>query len=137
MKYLLDTNVLMHWVNQSDGHDLIDFRIASTPSEKMAISAITVWEISRMVEKAKVSARSIQALLAAMSLFPVIVLDEQIAALGGSLSGRLSNLGISIGDRDSMIAATAMSRRLVMVTDNVKEFARVPGIVVENWRRRQ
>lgn len=135
MKYLLDTNVLMHWVNKSDGHDLIDFRIASMPSEKMAISAITVWEVSRMVEKAKVSARSIQALLAAVSLFPVIVLDEQIAALGGSLSGRLSNLGISIGDRDSMIAATAMSRRLVMVTDNVKEFARVPGLPVENWRK--
>lgn len=135
MRYLLDTNVLVHLVNKSLGHELIELRIFSTQLDKMSISAVTVWEISRMIEKAKVPTKATKALDETMSLFSVIPLNDQIAAIGGSLSGWLSNRGLTIGDRDSMIAATAMSHKLIMVTDNVREFERVPGIVVENWRK--
>jgi predicted nucleic acid-binding protein len=85
-RYLLDTNVLMHWVNKAEGFERIEERLI------------------------------------------------QSAALGGSLHAYLSNQGKTIGERDSMIAATAMSKRYTMVTDNHKEFSRVPGIVLESWR---
>jgi tRNA(fMet)-specific endonuclease VapC len=46
----------------------------------------------------------------------------------------LANKGITIGERDSMIAVIALTNGYVMVTDNTKEFCRIPGLSLENWR---
>ena len=51
-RYLLDTNVLLHVVNRSKGYDLIEQRLASSGAREITVSAITVWEIFRMAEKA-------------------------------------------------------------------------------------
>lgn len=133
-RYLLDTNVLLHLVNKAQGHELIAQRLTTTDPEKIRISVITVWEISRMVEKAKVPTKATKAALEAMKLFKVEPLSSLAAAVGGNLHAYLANKGLTIGERDSMIAGIAMVNDWVMVTDNVKEFGRVPSILVENWR---
>jgi tRNA(fMet)-specific endonuclease VapC len=133
-QYLLDTNVLLHLVNQAEGWEKISARIALLQHNEMKVSAVTVWEIYRMAEKAKVSKKTIQATLGLLALFAVEPLTDKAAALGGSLHAMLSNQGQTIGERDSMIAATALNQNLVMVSDNTKEFSRVPGLVLENWR---
>lgn len=133
-RYLLDTNVLLHVVNRSQGWERIVKRFEEVGQSAMAVSAVTVWEIFRMVECAKVSKKLLTASVVLLELFEVEPLTAQNAALGGSLAGWLSNKGLTIGDRDSMIGGTAMSTRRVMVTDNTEEFNRVPGIQVENWR---
>jgi tRNA(fMet)-specific endonuclease VapC len=137
-RYLLDTNVLMHWVNKAEGFERIEERLIQIQPDRLFVSVVTMWEIYRMAAKAeykhKVSTRACKALMTALEMFTPIELDAQSAALGGSLHAYLSNQGKTIGERDSMIAATAMSKRYTMVTDNHKEFSRVPGIVLENWR---
>ena len=72
--------------------------------------------------------------MATLKWFKVQPLDSVAAAVGGNLHAMLGNKGLTIGERDSMIAGIAMANDWVMVTDNVKEFSRVPGILVENWR---
>ena len=134
-RYLLDTNVLLHLVNKSKGHELIAHQLTTKTPQQLFISAITVWEISRMVEKR--SAASPKAALAALRLmeqFRVTPLDARSAAVGGNLHASLANRGATIGERDSMIAGIATTNDMDVVTDNVKEFARVPGILVHNWR---
>jgi tRNA(fMet)-specific endonuclease VapC len=69
-----------------------------------------------------------------MAQFPVEALDKTSAAIGGNLHAALANKGIMIGERDSMIAAIALSKGFVMVTDNTKEFCRIPELPLENWR---
>ena len=133
-RYLLDTNVILHVVNKSAGFEQIEARLSEVAQRNLYVSSVTVWEISRMVERAKVSKATVRATLELLDFFEVLALTNQVAALGGSLAGWLQNQGTPIGDRDSMIAGTAMSHNLVMVTDNLREFARVPGILVENWR---
>ena len=137
-RYLLDTNVIAHLVNKSTGYELIEERLSQTRPDRLFVSVITVWEIYRMRAKAelkhKVSTRASRALVAALELFTPVDLDEQKAALGGGIHALLSHSGATIGERDSMIAATAISNKLVMVTDNLGEFYRVPGITLENWR---
>ncbi len=133
-RYLLDTNVLLHVVNKSTGFEQIESRLSQVAQRNLYVSAVTVWEISRMVERAKVSKATMRATLELLDFFEVLPLTNQVAALSGSLAGSLQNQGTPIGERDSMIAGTAMSHKLVMVTDNLREFARVPGILVENWR---
>lgn len=132
--YLLDTNVITHWVNKASGHALIEKHLFTLPIASLHISAVTVWEVSRMAEKAKVSTKASRALMEAIGLFAVEPLTAKIAAIGGSLHGWLSNKGQTIGERDSMIAGTALAHGHIMVTDNVREFARVPGLQIQNWR---
>lgn len=132
--YLIDTNVLVHWVNGSRGSDRIEQRLFGTPREHLHTSLITVYEVARMVEKARVSSRATRALEQSLGMVNVVSLNEAMAALGGSLAGTLSNKGIAISVPDSLIAATAMHTGFVLVTDNVKDFQHVPGITLENWR---
>lgn len=135
IRYLLDTNVLLHLVNKARGHELIARQLETTDPRQLFISAITVWEISRMVEKK--SAASPKAALAALRLmeqFKVMPMDSRSAAIGGNLHAYLANHGTTIGERDSMIAGIATVHEMDVVTDNTKEFDRVPGVFVHNWR---
>jgi tRNA(fMet)-specific endonuclease VapC len=61
------------------------------------------------------------------------VFDEAAALEGARLRARLNGLGTRIGDLDSLIAAQALARRLTLVTNNLREFQRVPGLRLENW----
>ncbi len=134
--YLLDTNVITHWVNKARGHELIEEQLFTLPIASLHISAVTVWEVCRMAERAKVSTKASRALMEAIGLFAVEPLTAQIAALSGNLHGWLSNKGQTIGERDSMFAGTALACGHIMVTDNMREFERVPGIEIQNWRTR-
>ena len=134
-RYLLDTNVVVHVANKATGWENIITKMETIGHGDISISAVTVWEIYRMAERAKVKKIAIKSMLSLSAMFKVIDMDGQIAALGGSLHAQLAAQGLTIGERDSMIAATAMCGHFVMVTDNVNEFSRVPGIVVENWLR--
>lgn len=136
-RYLLDSNVLMHVVNKASGYGLIESRLLSARADTVLISAVTVWEIFRAAEKGKVPAKAAKAALAFISEFKAVPLTREAAALGGSMWARLAKIGLMIGERDSMIAGSAVAHGFTMVTDNTSEFGRVPGLVVENWRRPQ
>lgn len=58
MRFLLDTNVLLHVVNKAKGYELIEQRLVTAPAHSLVVSVITVWEIFRMVEKAKVPSKA-------------------------------------------------------------------------------
>ena len=66
-RYLLDTNVLLHVVNRSKGYELIEQRLASSGAREITVSAITVWEIFRMAEKAKIPTKASKAALQILS----------------------------------------------------------------------
>jgi tRNA(fMet)-specific endonuclease VapC len=70
-----------------------------------------------------------------LQLAPTLAWDADAADEHGSLRAMLRSKGKPIGDFDEMIAAHALSRNAVLVTDNVKHFAQVPGLRVENWLR--
>jgi tRNA(fMet)-specific endonuclease VapC len=65
---------------------------------------------------------------------PALEFDLEAAAFYGRLRARLESKGTPIGPNDTLIAAQALARSLVVVTDNVGEFGRVKGLRVENWR---
>lgn len=131
MKLMLDTNICIYVIKQKPPEVLARFREHAVGD--IVISSITVAELQCGVEKSVKPARNQQAIN--QFLLPLIVLDFDHAAaiVYGRCRATLEMQGRSIGPLDMLIAAHAVSLDLTLVTNNTGEFARVPGLKLENW----
>jgi tRNA(fMet)-specific endonuclease VapC len=132
-RYLLDTNVVSDFVR---GDAAVQARLRGIVPTDIAVSSITVMEVTYGLELTPGRARRlrpvIDALFGAVELVPLSVEDARAA---GALRAALRRRGRPIGPYDVLLAGCALARGLVFVTANSTEFARVGGLLVENWRR--
>lgn len=133
MTYLLDTCVLSDFARGETG--TLARMKHSNPSE-LAVSAISVMEVEYGLAldegRARKLAPVMRAILGAVSVLPYGVEEARASA---ALRASLESKGKPIGAYDVLIAGAALSRGLVLVTSNVREFARVPVLRIENWRK--
>ena len=132
MRYLLDTNVWVDYLNQSSGS--VTARIQRADPDELGLSTVVLAELRYGADKSQRPARNHDRIDTLVQEIPGLDFDEAAAAAFGRLRTALEAQGSPIGPYDMMIAAQALSRRLVLVTDNVREFGRVKGLQVENWR---
>ncbi|MDH7489742.1 MAG: type II toxin-antitoxin system VapC family toxin [Anaerolineae bacterium] len=135
MKYLLDTNICIALIRHKPA-SLLE-KIAQHTVADIGISSITVAELQYGVYRSQSPVQNEQAL--ALFLLPLTILDfDHLAAVAyGRLRAALEAQGVPVGSLDMLIAAQAVSRGLTVVTNNVREFARVPGLSVEDWSQGQ
>ena len=108
--------------------------MALTPDETVT-SVVVAGELRAWI--AKTGSERLERLIAtALVAIPVLPLGPEIAEVYGSLRAGLERAGTVIGSNDLWIAAHAISLDAVMVTDNIREFARVPDLPVQNWLRK-
>ena len=131
MKYLLDTNICIYVIRKKSANVLRELN--SHPVSEVAISAITVAELEYGVEKSSQPAPNRQALDQFLVPFMTLDFDYDAAQEYGRIRAHLEGRGTPIGALDTLIAAQAASRSLILVTNNTKEFSRVPGLAVEDW----
>lgn len=131
MNYLLDTNICIYIINKKPATVLK--RIEAKRPDQVAISTITQAELEYGLARSRFPERNRAALL--QFLFPFQLLDfDQLAAVQyGTIRSDLETKGRPIGAMDLLIAAQAVSRNLILVTNNEKEFGRVEGLNIENW----
>ena len=129
--YMLDTTICVYLINKK--HLGLAQKIAEVPIEKICISTITQAELEFGVAKSQNSAKNAQALMKFLSTISVIDFDTQAAETYGEIRADLQRKGSVIGHMDMLIAAHAKSKGFVIVTNNVREFERVEGLVLENW----
>lgn len=130
--YMLDTNAASAAMRGTAG---MDERLQRLDTSQWCISAVTHSEIrfgASLKPKATKLARYVDAFLSVATTAPW---DEAAAEKHGRLRAALRLAGTPIGDFDEMIAAHALALGAVLVTDNVRHFERVEGLVVENWVR--
>ena len=131
MRYLLDTNTCIAAMRH---HAPVLGRLASVGPADCAISSITTYELHTGVEKcadpAKESAK-VDLFLATVS---ELVFDRPAAREAGRIRALLESQGRMIGAYDVLLAGHARSIGLTLVTANVSEFSRVPGLSWENWQ---
>ncbi len=130
--FLLDTNIVSAALR---GAPEIDARLSALDGEQWCISAVTRAELRFGVAlrpSAQRLARLVDAFLAVARTAPW---DEAAADTHGQVRARLRSNGTPIGDFDEMIAAHALSLGATLVTDNVRHFARIEHLQVENWLR--
>ncbi|MDO8464108.1 MAG: type II toxin-antitoxin system VapC family toxin [Gallionella sp.] len=130
-RYLLDTNICIYIKNHRPAEVLA--RFSKLPPGKVAMSAITYGELCLGAEKSSKPKESRHILEQLIALIPVLPLDDTVSVHYGKIRQRLQASGKPIGNNDLWIASHALAHKLILVTNNVAEFERVPGLRIENW----
>lgn len=131
MMYLLDTNICIYIIKKKPPNVLRKFKTLKLGD--IGISSITVAELRYGVEKSKYGARNRRAVDQFLTPLAIADFDAEAAQLYGNIRAALEAKGTPIGPLDTLIAAHALSLGVTLVTNNIKEFSRVPGLKLENW----
>jgi tRNA(fMet)-specific endonuclease VapC len=130
LRYLLDTNIVIYVIKQRPASVLRKF---NQHAPHMAISAITLAELMHGAEKSAQLERNLAAIEDFCSRLEVLPYTQEAAQHYGSIRASLEKSGKTIGVNDLHIAAHARSLGLTLVTNNLKEFERVPALRFANW----
>lgn len=133
MEYLFDTNICIYLINNKSEY-LID-RVERNGIEKIGISSITIAELEYGIAKSKSTHKEENriALLEFLLPFKFIEFNHNDAYEYGMIRQDLQSKGNIIGNMDLLIGSQAISRKLILVTNNVKEFRRIENIKIDNW----
>lgn len=132
LKYLLDTNIVIYVIKR---RPIEVMGVFNENAGRMAISAITLSELFHGAEKSAKVAQNLAVVEEFASLLEVLPYTAKASQHYGAIRSALEKTGQPIGVNDLHIAAHARSEGLTLVTNNVGEFARVPGLLTENWIR--
>ena len=129
--YLLNTDICIYVIKKKPAGVLNTLKKKSRRG--IHISSITVAELEYGVEKSGFPEKNRVSLMEFLAIFDIIMFDARDAAEYGKIRAGLERKGTPIGPMDLMIASQAVSRKLVLVTNNIKEFSRIEGLNFENW----
>ena len=131
MKVLLDTNICIYLIKNNPPEVRQHFTQLN-PGD-VGVSSITVAELQYGVAKSTAKDKNAAALAAFLLPLEILPFDTESAVAYGSIRSRLEQEGRPIGSLDMLIAAQAVAHKLTLVSNNLKEFARVPELGCENW----
>lgn len=130
MAYLLDTNI---FIAALKGHPTVRARLEALPASAVLLSPIVLGELETGVEKSTQIERNRARLTGVVARLELVPLDGAVSTTYAGIRAKLERHGTPIGANDLWIAAHALTLGAILVTDNLREFCRVDGLVVENW----
>ena len=131
MKYMLDTNICIYAIKKSSEN--IFLKLKENIDEGICISAITLAELEHGIYKSLYPEKNTSALMKLLAVLSVEHFDDYAAIEYGRICAYLQKQGTPIGIIDMLIAGHARSRDYILVTNNMKEFERIPDLKLENW----
>lgn len=132
MKYLLDTDICSYIIRKRPKSVIEKFK--SIPLGDIGISVITVCEFESGIPGSANPDKLRSAIDTFLSPFNIVDFQQSDAIVFGKIDYFLQSNGIPIGDMDTLIASQAISRELILITNNVKHYSRVPGLTYESWK---
>ena len=131
MRYMLDTNICIYTIKHKP--EKVFQRLQEINPEDICVSSVTYAELVHGVEKSAAVEKNRLALLMLLAKIEILNFDVDAADCYGKIKADLDKKGTPIDPLDMMIAGHAMSMGYAVVTNNVKEFSRVQGLILENW----
>lgn len=131
MKLLLDTNICIYIIKNKPATVLEQFRDLNPVD--VGISSVTVYELMYGVYKSQQPRKNLEALNRFLAPLNIVDFDKDDASMCGKIRAELEGRGQTIGPYDLQIAAQAVTRKLTLVTNNLREFRRVPHLETLNW----
>lgn len=129
--YLLDTDTCIFLLNRKDLS--VELKLKALKRDEVAVSTVTMAELyygAAHSEKREANKKRVEIFCSSLTLIPF---DEQAAEIFGTTKESLISQGAMIGVIDLLIASMALSQKAILVTHNLQEFRRVPGLKVEDW----
>ena len=131
MKFMLDTNICIYIIKRKPSNVIERFK--QTEISQIGVSAITLSELSYGVSKSSKPEQNQMALVQFIAPLEILPYDDDAAQYYGELRSHLEEQVTPIGSLDMLIAAHALSTSCILVTNNEKEFIRIPNLKIENW----
>ncbi len=131
IKYMLDTNICIYIIKRKP-ENVID-RFRQTKISQVGISSITLSELEYGIAKSSKPDQNQFALAQFLAPMEILSYDDEAAQKYGRLRSFLEKQGTPIGSLDMLIAAHALAIDCILVTNNEKEFNRVPNLNLDNW----
>ncbi len=131
MRYMLDTNICIYAIKHKP--EKVFNKLQEVDPEDVCVSSVTYAELVHGVEKSAAVEKNRLALFMLLANIEIKNFDTDAADCYGKIRADLEKKGTPIGPLDMMIAGHAQSLDLTIVTNNVKEFARVDNLKIENW----
>lgn len=130
LRYMLDTNICIHVLKH---HPTAARDAFNRHSQHLCMSSVVLAELLYGAEKSSHPDDNRDVVERFAARLDIVSFDDRAAAHYGRLRADLERVGQPIGPYDLMIAAHARSLGLTLVTNNQREFQRVPGLLLENW----
>ena len=134
MGVLIDASVLIEYER---GRIDLQEKLAGHEEDEVFLSVITASELLHGVHRAqdaRIRARRSAFVEAVLERFPILPVDLTTARVHAQLWADLASSGLLIGPHDLWLAAAAVAQGLTLLTANLREFKRVPGLVVASWQ---
>ena len=131
MKYLLDTNECIYIIKKKPSQ--VFEKLGTLQINDIGISVITLAELEYGISKSTFPEKNKIALIKFLAPLEILPFTEKAAEIYGKIRSYLEKTGSIIGTLDLFIGAHAKSENLVLVTNNVTEFGRIPNLKIENW----
>ena len=129
--YLLDSNICIYLINKRP--DYIVNKISEHKPPDIKLSAISMGELEYGVSKSTNREKNRDALIHFASAFDILEFNDEDAEVYGIIRADLEKRGQIIGPYDMQIASQAITRDLILVTNNTREFSRINNLRIENW----
>lgn len=133
LRHMLDTDISSYIMRDASPH--LQNRLRFAPARSLCVSVITKAELlfgSARSQNKRHNRREVDAYLSQVDVLPW---DDAAAEAYAGIRASLERAGTPIGELDTLIAAHALALNAVLVTNNTRHFARVPGLKVENWAK--
>ena len=128
--YILDTNTLIYFFKGRGG---VPERLLAVSPKEIGIPTVVLYELEYGIAKSKSPKKRQQQLQELCSLVNLFPFGHSEAKLTANLRASLEKKGTPIGPYDLLIAGTALSHNGVLITNNTKEFSRIPKLQLQNW----
>ena len=130
MTYLIDTDIIIYSLKN---HTQVVENFRRFANAQKSISVITYGELAYGAQKSQHVEKNLAKVYRISELFPILPVSRTIIDTFASLKASLEKTGRGIDDMDLLIAATAITHNLVLVTNNSRHFARISGLGTVNW----
>ena len=130
--YLLDTDILIYSLK---AHEIVQQNLRHHLHDPINVSAVTLMELYYGAYKSQKIANNLAKVKTIENSLEIIPVNREMVEIFGVLKSDLEKVGKPLDDFDLILASTAMSHNLTIVTNNEKHFGRIDGLKMENWSR--
>ncbi|WP_414527057.1 type II toxin-antitoxin system VapC family toxin [Nodularia chucula] len=128
--YVLDTNTLIYYFK---GQGQVAQNLANVSAQEIIVPTIVLFELQVGIAKSTSPGKRSQQLQQLVSRVKLVAFDRDAALAAATIRAELEKQGTPIGQIDVLIAGTAVALEAILITHNLKEFSRVPGLAIADW----